>query len=85
MMINMINIMINSHLHYYDQHELQLDITVARDFATYTALKSNSQVQVTGLVQSSKFIHMTTSSCKPFYNIIGLDLKDRCTSDIFRS
>ena len=54
MLINgstLINIMmINNHLLLCDdQHQLQLDITVARDFATYTALQSNSQVQVTDL------------------------------------
>ena len=54
MLINgstLINIMmINNHLLLCDdQHQLQLDITVARDFATYTALQSNSQVRVTDL------------------------------------
>ena len=56
MMINMINmIVILINIDQYndqqtssqcndDQHQPQLDITVARDFATYTALKSNSQV-----------------------------------------
>ena len=54
MLINgstLINIMmINNHLLLCDdQHQLQLDITVARDFSTYTALQSNSPVQVTDL------------------------------------